>query len=156
MILKCVEFSCTTSMRSILDLIVVMSYELGLKRPLSAPSYGLLKGLSNQVLYIHLVHNSALFLASCCSSLLHVVTSLSCMFVVSRQLVLLATFPKILHSFCGQKECTRLFFWEKNRLDVNCFFFILFRVQMSLPYNRVEDPVHYILLFLKTSGPKLV
>ena len=83
-ILKCVDFSCTTFMQSVLGLIVVMSYELGLNRPLSAPSYSLFEGLPNQVLFIHLVYNSALFLASCCSFLLHIVTSLRFMFVVSR------------------------------------------------------------------------
>jgi hypothetical protein len=41
------------------------------------------------------LYNSALFLASCfCSFLLHVVASLSCIFLVSRRLVLLSTFTK--------------------------------------------------------------
>ena len=43
-----------------------------------------------QVVFVHSVFNSTLFLPSCCHSfLLHVVASLICTFLVSRQLVLL-------------------------------------------------------------------
>ena len=64
-----------------------------------------------QVVFIHLVYISVLFLTSCCCSfLLHVVVSLICMFLVSGQLVLLLAVPKFLHSFCGQKGCALLFF----------------------------------------------
>ena len=40
--------------------------------------------------------------------MLHVAANLICIFLVSRHLVLLPTFPKFLHSFCGLKECNRL------------------------------------------------
>ena len=63
-----------------------------------------------QVIFVHLVYNSALFLASSfCSFLLHVVANLICI-LVFRQRVLLSTLPKCLHYFCGQKGCIRLFF----------------------------------------------
>jgi hypothetical protein len=66
-----------------------------------------------QLVFISLVYNSVLFLASCCCSfLLHLISNLICIFLVSCQLVVLATLPKYLHSFCGQKGCTLLFFWK--------------------------------------------
>ena len=66
-----------------------------------------------QVVFIHLVYNSKLFLtSSCCSVLLHVAASLICIFLVSRQLVLFLTLPKFLNSFCGQIWCTWLFLWK--------------------------------------------
>jgi hypothetical protein len=64
-----------------------------------------------EVIFVHLVYNSVLFLASCgCSSLLHVAASLICVFLVSRQLFLFPTLPKFLEAFCGQKRVYRLFF----------------------------------------------
>jgi len=50
------------------------THKLGLNKPVSALSYSLFKGLPNLV--VHLVCNSALFLAFCCCSfLLHVLRS---------------------------------------------------------------------------------
>ena len=70
-----------------------------------------------QVFFIHFVYNSALFLASCfCSFWLHVVANLICIFLVSRQLVLLSTLPKCLLSFCGQKVCEPQFWKLSFRL----------------------------------------
>jgi hypothetical protein len=77
-ILKCVDLSCTTFMRSILGLIVVIRHELGFNRPVSTSSYSLFKGLPNQFVFVHVVNNSALYLASCCSFLLQVVASFIC------------------------------------------------------------------------------
>ena len=57
-----------------------------------------------QVVFVHLLYNSALFLASCCSFLLNAIANLICIFSVSRQLVPLSILPKFLHSFCGQKS----------------------------------------------------
>ena len=63
--------------------------------------------------FVHFVSNSALFSASCsCSFLIHVVASLICIILVSRQLVLLSTLPEFLHTFCNQKGCTPLFLWK--------------------------------------------
>jgi len=82
-----------------------------------------------QVVFIHLVYKSALFLASfCCSFLLRVIANLICIFLVSCQLVLLSPLPKFFRSFCG---CSS----EKFHLSVNRFLFFL-RVQISLPYKR--------------------
>jgi len=79
----------------------IIRHELGLHRLVSASFNSLFKGL--RVVYVHLVYNSGLFLATCyCSFLLHVVANFICIFLVSRQLVLLSTLPKFLHSFCGQ------------------------------------------------------
>jgi len=44
-----------------------------------------------QVVFFNLVYNSALYLASCCSFLLHVVGNLIFIFLVSLQLVMLST-----------------------------------------------------------------
>jgi len=91
-------------MRRILGLIVVILHELGLNRPVSASSYSLFRSLPNEFIFVHVVNNLALFLASrCCPVLLQVVAGLICIFVISLQLVLLSDFPKFLHSFCGQK-----------------------------------------------------
>ena len=64
------------------------------------------------VVFVHLIYNSALFLASCCCCccccccpfLLHIVANFICMFLVSGQPVLLPALPKFLHSFHGQKN----------------------------------------------------
>jgi hypothetical protein len=74
-----------------------------------------------QLVFIHLVYNSVLFLASCCSFLLHLISNLIFIFVVSCQLVVLATLPKYLHSFCGQKGCYFTFLLKNfNLIDVDC------------------------------------
>ena len=66
-----------------------------------------------QVVFVHLVYNTALFWASCCCSFsLHAVANLICIFLVPRQLVLLLILPKFLHSFCDQKVCIPQFFWK--------------------------------------------
>ena len=89
----------------IIIIIIIIRHELDLNRPVSASSNSL------QVVFVHLVFNSALPLASCyCSFFLHVVANLICVFLVSGQLVLLSSFPKFLHSFCGQKVCILQFF----------------------------------------------
>ena len=95
-ILKCFDFSFATFVRSILGLIVVIRHELGLKRPVSASSYSLFKGLPNQFTFVRVVNNSVFILALCCSFLLQVVASLFCIFVISRQLVLLSNSPEFL------------------------------------------------------------
>jgi hypothetical protein len=76
---------------------------------------------SSNVLFVDLVHNSTLFLAPCyCSFLLHVVTNLICILLVSRQLVLLSPLVKFLRCFCGQK-CVKNFITD----DVSCLSFCL-------------------------------
>ena len=75
------------------------------------------------VFFVHLVYNSASFLASCCSFLLLVLVNLI-FFSFSRQLVLLSNFTKFLHSFCGQKGVPGCFS-EKFHLDWWQSFFIL-------------------------------
>ena len=95
----------------IIIIIIIICHQLGLDRPVSASSNSLFKGF--HVVFVHWVYNASLFLASCYYPfLLHVVADLVCIFFVSRQLVLLSTLPKFLHSFSGQKLCTCLFFWK--------------------------------------------
>ena len=54
-----------------------------------------------QVVLVHLVYNSALFSPSCCCPyLLHLIVT--CIFLASRQLVLLSALSKFLHCLCGQ------------------------------------------------------
>ena len=56
-----------------------------------------------QVVFVHLVYNPALILTSYwCPFLLNVVSNLIYIFLFSRQLVLLAVLPTLIHPFCGQ------------------------------------------------------
>ena len=88
-----------------------------------------------QVVFVHLVYNSALYLASCCCSfLLHVVANLFGISLISHQLVVFTTLPKFLNFFCCQKGCTRLFFCKISSRIKQIFFLSLFLiVQISLP-----------------------
>jgi len=81
----------------IIIIFIIIRHQLGLERPLSTSP----KMFSNffKVAFVHSVHGSAIFFPSCsCSFLLHVVANLICIFSISRQLVLLSTLPKFLHS----------------------------------------------------------
>ena len=98
-------------------LIVIIRHELDLDRLLAASS--VVSSNVFQVVSVHSVYNSALFWTSCCSFLLHVATNLISVFLVSRQLVLVANLPRGLHFFCGQISSTRvlmvdLFFMEET------------------------------------------
>ena len=91
-----------------------------------------------QVVFVHLVSNSALFLASCCFSLLlHVAANLICNFLVSRQPVLFSTLPKYLLSFCGQKGVPGCLLKNFIPTDVNRFLSFSLGVKISLPYKRM-------------------
>jgi hypothetical protein len=56
-----------------------------------------------QVVFVRLGYNSALCLASCCF-LSHVVAKLICMFLVSRQMVLISNLPKFIYFFLWSKS----------------------------------------------------
>jgi len=133
-------------MGGLIIIIIIIRHELGLDRPVSASSNSLFKGLPSRLR--PLFYNSALFLESCCSFLLHVVDSLICIFLVSRQLILLSALPKFLHSFCGQKGCIRLSFWKFYLNWCQSFLFFFLRVQISLPYKRMEraSALHTVIL----------
>jgi hypothetical protein len=110
-----------------------------------------------QVVFVHFVYNFALFFASCCCSFfLHFVANFICIFLVSRQLVLHSAVPKFLLSSCGKKYCSRLFFWKVSWRLISIIFFNFLSVQISFPYKKWGKPVHYICLFLKMFGPKLI
>jgi hypothetical protein len=74
-------------------IVVTIRHQLSLNRPVLA--FLAVSSRVFQVIFVHSVYNSALFLASCCSFLLHVVANLICIFLVSRQLALLSAIPKI-------------------------------------------------------------
>ena len=79
-----------------------------------------------QVVFIYLIQNSSLFLASCCCSfLIHVTANFTCIFVVSRQLVLLSTLQKFINSFCDQ-NCVHGCCSAKNSSRQVAIVFILF------------------------------
>jgi hypothetical protein len=70
-----------------------------------------------QVVFVHLVYSSALHLVSCCwSLLLHVVATVICIFLVSRQLVLLSTLQNLFILFVVQQAVSDTSF-EKFHLD---------------------------------------
>jgi len=79
-----------------------------------------------QVVFIHLVYNSALRLefCCCCSFLLHVVASLIYMYLVSRQLVLLSTLPEFFRSFFGLKKGVFPTVLLKNFISIDVLFFV--------------------------------
>jgi hypothetical protein len=70
--------------------IIIIRHELGFARPVWA-SYRV---------FVHFVYNSALILAFCCLFLLHVVADSICMFLVSRQPVLLSTGSTVNRFYC--------------------------------------------------------
>ena len=88
---------------------------------------------------VNSVYNSALFLSPWCSSfLLHVVANFTCIFLVSRQLVLLSTLPKFLHYFL----CSKIVYVAgplKNfiSIDVNHFLSFFLRAQIWFPCKRI-------------------
>jgi len=71
-----------------------------------------------QVVFVHSVYNSALFLPSCCSFFLQVVANFICIFLVS-QLFLLSTLPKFHLDWCQS------------------FLSFCLRIQISLPHKRM-------------------
>jgi hypothetical protein len=103
-----------------------------------------------QVVFFHLVYNSAfLFLSFCCSFLLHDVDKFVCIFLVSCQLVLLSTVTKFLHSFCGKKGVPGSVFLKTFiSIYANLFYPFFLRVQNSLPFKEWGEPLHYVHTFI--------
>ena len=112
-----------SSLSSFFFIIIIICHELGLERSVSASSSSLFKGLPSYL------HPSGLEFSIIFGILLLIILVTCCsqfgVILVSRQLVLLSTHPKFLHSFCHQKGCTQLFFW-KFSLNWCQSFFILF------------------------------
>ena len=78
------------------------------------------------VVFVHLVCNSELILASCgFPFLLLVVANLICIFLVSSQLDLLSALTEFLHSFCDQKLCPQLIFRKLSSRLMLIFFYPL-------------------------------
>jgi len=79
----------------------------------------------------------------------------NCAFLDSRQLVLLSTLIKFLHSFCGQKVGTR----RSEKFNPNwcqSFFILLSDGPDFTGTKQWGEALHYIRLFFKISGAKLV
>ena len=91
--------------------------------------------------FVHLVYNSALFLASCCCSfLLHVVANQIFIFLLSRQMFLLSVLPKIFSFILWSRRVyPAVILRNLISIDVSRFYpyFPPLRVQISLPYKRM-------------------
>ena len=84
-----------------------------------------------QVIFIHLVYNSAKPLASCCCSFLsHVVANLICIFVVSCQLVLLL--PPQIPSFLIPFEVTKIIYQYQVSISVQTQYFTIIKTNQLL------------------------
>jgi hypothetical protein len=92
---------------TIIIIVVIIRHELCLDRPVLAC---LIVSKFFQVVFFHLVYNSALYSACCCSSfLLHVVANFVCNSFFSSQLFLLSTVTKFRQSCCNRTVSTQLF-----------------------------------------------
>jgi len=90
-----------------------------------------------QVVLVHLFYNSALFFDILLLILLNVVANLICIFLVSRQLVLLSTLPKFLHPFRGPKRVYKVVLLKNFiTIDSNRFFSFFLRFQISFPCKK--------------------
>jgi len=111
-----------------------------------------------QTVYVHLIYNSALFLASCsCPSMLHVVARRICIFLVSRQMVLLVElFQNFVIPFVIKKGVP----CSSEKFHLNCsqtiFTLLLKGPNFCFHINEWGQPVLYILLGLKIFGTHLV
>jgi hypothetical protein len=83
---------------------ITISHQSGHDRPVSPSSNSPFKTLPNPLRPFALQFSTIFPILL--SILLHVVANLICIFLVSRQLVLLSALPKFLHFFCDQKWCT--------------------------------------------------
>ena len=144
-------------MMMIIIIIIIFCHQLSLDRPVSALSNCLFKGLPIPLRPFGLQLNIILP-SCCCSFLLHDAANLICMFLVSRQLVLISGLPKIFHSYCSQKSVYRPFFWKiSSRLMPIALHPLFLRIQISLQYKWMgRASVLYTFIFSKLSGPKSV
>jgi len=109
----------------IIIIIIIISHQLGLHRPVSASSGSFFRVF--QAVVVHLVCNSALFLSFCLRSFfLLFVANFICIFLISRQLVLLSSLPKFLHSFVVKNVVSSCSSEKKNSLQFMSTVFYLF------------------------------
>ena len=118
--------------------IIIIRHELGLYRPVSASSNSLFRVLPSRlrpsVLQFSITFGILLLfilVTCCCSYLLHVAAIVICIFLVSRQPILLSALPKFLHSCCGQKVCILPFFWNFH-VDWCQSFFLSFCLRVQI------------------------
>ena len=114
---------------------------LRVNRPVSASSNSLLKGLTSRLRPFG-PQFRIIFVILLLFILLHVVANFICIFLVSRQLVLLSALPKFLHSFCCKKRvfsAVLMKTWNSFDVILSVIFFFLFsRVEISLPYTIIR------------------
>ena len=139
----------------IIIIIIIISHQLGLHRPVSASSGSFFRVF--QAVVVHLVCNSALFLSFCLRSFfLLFVANFICIFLISRQLVLLSTLPKFLHSFVVKNVVSSCSSEKKfTSIHVNRFL-SFFKTHISLPYKSLRTVSAKYTLFFNIYGPKLV
>ena len=102
-------------------IIIILRNELGLHRPVLASSNWLVKSLPSRLCPFG--PQFSIIFASCCSFLLYVIVNMICIFLVSRQLVLLSALPKFRHSLCGQKSVYPAVPLKNFiSIDINCSF----------------------------------
>lgn len=123
--------------------IIIIIDELGLNRLVSASSNSLFKCLPKHL-------RSFVLYLTCFSFVPHVVFSVICMSLVSRQLVLLLSFSKLLFFFfCGQTMCIPLFFWKIPSKVMSVFLHVFVWVS-----KRMDWASALYCSFLKISGTK--
>ena len=128
----------------IIIIIIIICRELGLNKPVLVSV--IVSSKVFQVIFNHVVYNTALLLAFCCCSfLLHVIAYLICIILVSGQLVLLSPLPKFLHSTYGQKVCIPLFFKKMSSRLISIIFypFSLSPSYTSVQKNRDSQCIMY-------------
>ena len=134
---------------------VTSEASIGLFRPCLIVSSKVL-----QVVFVNLFCNSALHLSShCCSFLLHVVAKLICIILsytltgsifISFKISSFLLWSKRVHPDISLKN----FISMDANLILSFFFFSGSKFRFDL--KNWGEPVHYILLFLKTSGQKFL
>jgi hypothetical protein len=106
---SCTNWAIVQKLNKDIIIIIIIRHEVGLM-DLFRPRL-IVSSQVFQVVFVHFVDNSTLFLVFCCCSfLLHIVANLICIFLASRLLVPISALPKVFIPFLGIKVCTRLFF----------------------------------------------
>jgi hypothetical protein len=138
----------------IVIIIIIICHELGLNRPFSA--WLIVSSRVFQVVFVHLVYNSALLLSSCCCSFLfHVAGNLVCIFLVSRQLVLFSPLPKFPHSCC---ECQGVYPSVLNNfisVDVSRFYHFAWGSKFHFNVRRMRSASALYIFILEDFWTKV-
>jgi len=104
-------------------IIFIIRHELSLDRTVSTSSNSLLEGIPSRLRPFCLQFNSIFGIS--CSFLLHVADNFICIFLVSRQMVLLSSLPKLFTPFVVKKGVPGCSSEKFNLIDVNRFYPLL-------------------------------